>query len=258
MNTIGNNTIDKELIDNIKKVNKLGINVITDGREPSAQCLTVIIDEGVDAPVQEYFKVINDDDVVECASPFTWRMDRASFIKWAHRATSMPFSLIYKSISRVVRGMDTRSFERLRKITNLERLMTEYLAVELNTIGITFKGIAPVGLHHVVFIYGGIFHQADGLDELTIRLMNMVLHGHFIPDKCASCRWCRIKPGIGTERKCGHPINEGFLIPRDMPTGTVTENFPSVAVLKVGKERDLFTMWIPGYTRSCSDYDRRF
>jgi hypothetical protein len=250
-NNVGYNSVDTELISLIKKVNKLGINVVYADQHVSAQCLTVVLDQ-VEDNTKEMVPVIDG-----TLSPFTWKLGTCEFKRWAHIATRYPYNKINELISSIVRRMEPSSFDVLRKHSRLETEFLEKLYTELQTIGFKTKLNSGV-IIRLFLVYGGIFNQELYLEDIIIKLFAMVLNNKFVIDKCRSCKYCQLHPGKGVGRKCVSPANSGFVIPEDMVVGKLLNDFPDIYVKEVGDKNIALTKWIPENKKTCEHYKRRF
>ena len=250
------NTTYEELAKLIEKVTALGIHVIEDGQRHTEKAMTVIITEENGIKEMIPFKTIKDDEVVTGLSPFAWRLDKNEFIKWARVATSQPFAMFNKSLAKLVRLMTVESFESLRKHEHLEDEMLKYIIRELDYTGIGKIKLSKPALFHLTLIYGGLLHREKGIELFIEQLMNMCLSKEFIPDRCRSCKFCKLTDK-GTMRYCWNPLNEGFVIPRDILVGKLAESFPDIKIKQYQKYNEAVTRYIPGDIKDCEFYIRR-
>ena len=124
---MAHNTINGEMISIIKKVNAIGVNVITDGSAPSAKCLTVIIDDNCPGMKQYKFPILNDKgETKNIPSPFTWVMDKSTFLRWSNIATHGMFKMMNQVLAEIVQEMNVDDFDSLRQISKLETAMIAY------------------------------------------------------------------------------------------------------------------------------------
>ena len=254
----GSNTIDGTLINAIEKANRLGINIITDGSQPSAKCLSISITEDVPGGVNQVaFEMIGKDgETVSIRSPFTWEMDKKHFLEWIEVAYKQPLRGINRTIAKMVRLMPIDRFDSLRRITNLEKKTVEMLRNELAFLGVNPKGVTLPMLHHLVLIYGGVFNRREGTEKFLDTIFSMVIEGIYRPDKCRSCRRCIYhEDGM---RECASVKNPGFSIPLSTELGAVIDSFPDMWVSIKGKHRIALTKYIPEDQKSCVYYKRRF
>lgn len=253
----GSNTIDRELIDSIEKANKLGINIITDGSQPSAKCLSISIVEDLPGGVNqvEFEMIGSNGETVSIRSPFTWEMTKEEFLKWVEVAYKQPLRRINRIIAKMVRLMPIEKFDALRRVPNLEKKVIEMLRNEFAFLGINPKGITLPMLSHLELIYGGMFNRAEGIERFLDTIFDMVIEGIYRPDKCRSCKHC-----VHTEngRRCENFRNEGFSLPMDTKLGNIIDNFADLTVRKVGKKGYAYTKYIPENQKSCAYYKRRF
>lgn len=247
----GYNNLDNELLKLVKKVNKMGINVVNAGDPVHSMCLTIVLDQQDDS-VKEMVPVVDDRP-----SPFTWRLGTYEFKKWARIATKYPYSKLNTLISSIVRRMEPEAFDELRKHKHLESEFLEMLYTEMQSVGL--KGKLSAGIIVRLFlIYGGLIEQEYYIEKVIIKLFTMILNGRFAIDKCRSCRYCRLHVGHGVGRKCVSPTNAGFVIPSDMEIGKVLQDFPEIYIKEVGDKNIALTMWIPENKKTCDHYRRRF
>lgn len=255
----GNNTIDRDLIRAIEKANKIGINIITDGSQPSAKCLSISIKSDVPGGVNQVaFEMVGKDgETVSIRSPFTWEMTREEFLAWAEKSYRYPLKNINRTIARMVRLMDIERFDALRRITNLEKRIIEMLRNEFAFLNINPKGITLPMLSHLELIYGGVnmMNRKDGIERFIDTLFNMVIEGIYRPDKCRSCKNC--KYDCDGKRYCKNPVTE-FSLPMDTTIGNIISDFPDLQVRVVGKRGYAYTKYIPENQRTCEFYRRRF
>ena len=250
------NTSYTEISKLIQKVSALGIHVIEDGQRHTEKALTVIITK--DKGIKEMLpcRWLKDDEVFSGHSPFTWRLSEEEFSKWATKATSQPYAMFNKIIVKMVRDMTVDSFEHLRRHENLEDEMYSFLCQDLVEMGLGKIKFTQGALIHLTVIYGGLLHRERGVEELIEQLMNMVLCGEFIPDRCRSCMACK-NTAKGTRRYCRSLLNEGFVIPDGINVGELVTSFPDIKVKEYKKYASALTRYIPGPIKDCEFYTRR-
>lgn len=254
---MAHNTINGEMISIIKKVNAIGVNVITDGTDPSAKCLTIIIDDNCPGIKQYEFPVVDDNgNSKNVPSPFTWVMDKSMFLTWSNIATKGMFKTINKVISEIVAEMPVGDFDLLRQIPNLESRMIEFFRYEMKQGNIPFKGFNNPALYHIAMIYGGIFHQHRGIKSLIEDLIKMVSLNKYIRNKCRTCMFHRFT-NDGTGHRCGGISVDDFRIEgADAISMQVGANlFPDATVDRNGY---LHSRYILGNIEKCDGYHRRF
>lgn len=250
------NTINGEMISTIKKVNAIGVNVITDGSAPSAKCLTVVIDDNCAGMKQFKFPILNDKgETKNVPSPFTWVMDRATFLRWANIATHGMFKMMNQVISEIVTEMQVDDFDSLRQIPKLESAMIAYFRQEMKSVGIPFKGFNNPAMRHVAMIYGGIFHQKQGIKNLIEDLIKMIIFGKYTRNKCRTCFFHKItKDGTGHFCRCS--TIDGFKVDGSgvsLDAGAIL--YPDISLDKNGV---LHSRYILGNIEKCDGYYRRF
>lgn len=229
----------------IDEVEKLGINVIMDDKEPSAKALTVVIADGCDATAMYSFPMLNENgESVMVPSPFTWVMDKAAFIRWAEIATHGAMRMVNRSIANVVNAMSVDDFDVIRRVSNLETKVIDLLRTDCLHAGIRLKGLKPAALLHLTMIYGGILHRERGVERIIWEFFSMAVMGKYIPDKCRTCMCCRYVAD-GTGRYCRSDIREPF--------NTNGSTFPD-SFKRKGID---MTHYITGHVGECIGYMRR-
>lgn len=246
-----NTTIDTELNTLVKKVNKLGINVIKEDDHVSSQCLTVVLDSSDDNK-KEMIAVIDGKE-----SPFSWRLGVCEFKRWARIATSYPYNKINKQLARIVRLMNTDAFNELRQHRRLETEFLEMLYAEMGSIGVPAHLNRGV-IIRLMLIYGGLVDQSAFMEDFLIEMFGMILKGSFKINKCRSCKYCDISVKKGAKHKCKAPGFEGFKIPGNMMVEGLLKDVPDFSVVEVGDERVCMTKYILDMQKTCEHYRRRF
>jgi hypothetical protein len=247
----------KEISKLIQKVSALGISVIDYGQRHSEKALTVIIVKENGIKEMMPYRFVKNDELFTGKSPFTWKLGEDEFVKWAKIATTEPFAMFNKCIAEIVKFMSVEDFEKLRRHEKLETEMNKYLYDELMNAGIGRVKLTKPALLHLSFIYGGLINRKEGIIQLISDLMDCVLEGHFIPDKCRSCMFCKMTPYKGTGRKCMSPMNEGFVIPSKSEFEDVLDKYPDINFKKAVKEGEGTTRFIPWRQKICDNYIRR-
>lgn len=240
----------------IEKVSALGIHVIDEGQHHTEKALTVIITRHKGVKEMMPCRWVTDDELFTARTPFTWKLSEEEFIEWANKATTQPYAMINRIIAKLVRDMDVASFEALRKHEHLEDEMLSYFRQDLTEIGLGKIKFTQGALIHLTVIYGGLLHRELGIEQLVEQLMNMVLCGELIPDKCRSCMSCKYTTK-GTRRYCRSLLNEGFVIPSDINVGELVDNFPDIKIKEYRKYRTALTRYIPDDIKNCEFYTRR-
>ena len=251
------NTIDVELIRKIKKANKLGINVITDGSTPSAKSLSIVItDDAIGGASQIFFDMISENgEITSLPSPFTWAMTREKFIEFVEISNKFVLRKIYQTLSRMVRMMPIEKFDILRRIPDLQNQVIKYLYDELAFLGIKPRGISLPMMLHVEMMYGGpLLTHDEGIEHLINDLFDMVIEKRYIPDKCRSCKFCRYDDD--GRRYCDNP-GTVFSIPMDTTIGNIIDAFPDLQIRVNANQGYAYTKYIPGYQKNCSVHKRR-
>lgn len=247
-----NTAIDTELNDLIKKVNKLGINVIKEGDYVSSQCLTVILDTSDDNR-REMATVIDGKP-----SPFTWILGTCEFKRWAHIATSFPYRKINKVLSRIIRLMNTDAFNELRQHSRLEIEFLEMLYAEMGSIGVPAHLNNKAVVTRLLLVYGGLVDQEAFIEDFLIEILGMIIKGSFRINKCRSCKYCDISIKKGAKHRCKAPGFDGFKIPGNMMVDGLLKDVPNFSVVEVGDERVCMTKYILEMQKTCEHYRRRF
>ena len=232
----------------IKRVERLGIHVILDGREPTAKALTIVIADGAEGLHQYEFKTLGEDshNVESISSPFTWVMDTHAFVKWAETATRGTYALINRALANVVRAMSEDDFDVIRRVKNLEGECIKYLRRDCLQNEIPLKGLTPGAMLHLSMIYGGILHRERGIERMIWDLLSMAVIGNYIPDCCRTCRYCRFV-NEATGRYCKSDIREPF------PVEVGGEQYPDL----FSRKGTVMTRYITGHITKCGGSIRR-
>lgn len=231
----------------IKRVEKLGIHVILDGREPTAKALSIIITDGAEGLHQYGFITLGEGNNIESiSSPFTWVMDTNAFVRWAEIATHGTYALINRALANVVRAMSVDDFDVIRRVKNLEGEVIKYLRRDCLQNDIPLKGLTSGSLLHLSFIYGGILHREKGIERMIWDLLSMAVIGNYIPDCCRTCRYCKFV-NEATGRYCTSDLRSPF------PVEFGGEQYPDL----FNRNGVVMTRYITGHITNCGGAIRR-